>query len=93
MSADEYRHQMRLQKVYFILTGDSYAPKVKVKPITSMLTALRERYIAEDKANSGYEKAAQMTENAKLAALYKELAADEARHAKNIDNLIEKVIG
>lgn len=90
---DEYLHLKKLQRFYFILTGDSYAPPQIQQEIRSMLSLLRDRYIAECNGEKAYESAASATPNKKLGQLYKELAADEARHAVEIERMIEKIIG
>lgn len=93
LANEEYRHLKKLQKRYFLLTGDSFNPKPANIKITSMLSALRNSYTAEIKAQNGYERAALSSQDSKLSQLYSELALDEARHASEIERMIEKVIG
>ncbi len=83
----------QLQMAYFILTGDSYTPKTERKQISSMLSALRERYIAETEGQLSYEKAAAATPDRKLSQLYIKLARGKARNADELEHLIEKVMG
>lgn len=93
IACDEYSHLKKLQKMYFILTGDSYMPQMKNQEIPSMLSALRNRYIAETKGQAAYESASAITSNKKLAQIYIELASDEKLHAGEIERLIEKAMG
>ena len=68
-------------------------PDMKNQEIPSMLSALRNRYIAETKGQAAYESASAITSNKKLAQIYIELASDEKLHAGEIERLIEKAMG
>lgn len=92
LSSEEAGHLKRLQIAYFILTGDSYSPQATKPYITSMLDALRSRYIGEVNGEKAYQKAAMEEENGRLSQLYSELAMDEGRHAKKIEEIIERII-
>ncbi|MGI5936686.1 MAG: ferritin family protein [Oscillospiraceae bacterium] len=87
---DERSHLKKLQLEYFLLTGDSYAPP-KVRPsVSGILSSLRLAYLDERKANKGYMEAAKETENQDLAALFNEIAADEAKHEEKLRCMIEQ---
>jgi rubrerythrin len=92
IAADERQHEKRLQAEYFMLTGDTFSPKVGKPSAPFLLPALRQRYIGETSGAEAYEKAAKETQNASLRALYFELARDERRHARSIRSLIDRLI-
>jgi len=93
LSVQEAEHLKKLQIHYFIMTGDSYRPQYTVPYITSVLDAVRNRYIREVNCETAYQKAAIESSDGKLSQLYSEIAMDEAKHAKSIEKLIEKIIG
>lgn len=92
MSSDESRHLRKLQTWYFILTGDTYAPKPGKPEMTSMLGLMRAQYKGELAGSKEYNDAARATKYERLAELYTENAADEASHAKQLEQMIEEIM-
>ncbi len=93
LSADERRHARLLQTAYFLLTGDTYAPKKPApEPPRSMLEALRLRYAAETQGARAYAEAASKTGDPDLRELFTALSADEKRHAADIKRLAESLM-
>ena len=90
---DEARHLRALQMEHFLLTGDSYAPSAEKMQTQSLLSALRSAYHAELRAYEGYMQAAQETDSTSLAAVFVANAADEARHAQMLREMIGKALG
>ena len=90
---DEARHLRALQMEYFLLTGDSYSPSAENAEIPGCLSALRSGYHAERTAYDGYMAAAQETASTALAAVFIDNAADEARHAQMLREMIGKALG
>lgn len=92
LAADKKAHLRQMETIYFILTGNSYTPAPKPVDMDSVLSALRERYMAELENSERYAEAAKATENARLSALYSELAEDAKRHAIQIEELIGMIM-
>jgi len=89
ISRNEMCHLCRLQAEYFILTGSKYHPCVANLSIPcNYLDALRELYHGETKDAEMYLDAAAATADPRLAQLYTDISADEARHADEIACLI-----
>ncbi|HHU23344.1 MAG TPA: hypothetical protein GXZ52_08045 [Clostridiales bacterium] len=88
--ADERSHLKKLQLEYFLLTGDSYAPPRACPNVGGILSSLRLAYLDERKANESYAEAGKETENRDLAALFIQLAADEAGHGEKLRCMIEQ---
>lgn len=93
ISADERRHLKKLRTKYFILTGEAYDPAPACPVVYSVSDALRKRYAGEVKGASAYKAAAEHTAQEGLADTYLELASEEARHAMDIERLIECMVG
>lgn len=89
---DEARHLRALQMEYFLLTGDSYSPAAENAVITSRLSALRDGYHAERATYESYMEAAQATGSTALAAVFIANAADEARHAQMLREMISRAL-
>lgn len=92
LSQEEYAHLKKLQRFYFLLTGDSYTTTPPKQAAGSVLTLLRDRYLAETESESSY-RATAAASSRKLSAVYEAIAADEARHASELERMLEKVIG
>lgn len=89
LSRDESSHLKRLQGTYFLLTGDSFVPKhVRPNVPASLLEALRNRYIAERRGTAAYDDAASKVPDEDISGLFRQLAADERRHAGEITALV-----
>lgn len=93
IAADERRHLKKLRTKYFILTGETYDPAPACPVIYSVSDALRKRYEGEIRGAAAYRAAADMTAREDLADTYLEFAADESRHAMEIERLIECLVG
>ena len=89
---DERRHEKLLQTEYFLLEGDTY-PAAKEEPSAPyLLEAVRRQYIDEKRAAEAYEAAAKASSDGRAAAMYRELARDERRHAAAMRALVERII-
>lgn len=93
IAREEGDHLRKLQIEYFLLTGDTYVPKVSIAAIPSFLAALRKAYLSEERRAMDYDAAAQTAQNSRLAALYTELAAEEQRHQARIRDQITRILG
>lgn len=92
IAGEKAYHLKKLQIAYFIMCGDSYTP-VTTKPyITSVLDALRLRYISEVNGEKAYQAAAMEENDGKLSQLYSELALSCGKHGREVEKLIEKII-
>lgn len=90
---EEARHLRALQMEYFLLTGDSYSPCMESLPAQSRLSALRSAYHEEMHTYENYMQAAQETASTALAAVFIANAADEARHAQMLREMIGRALG
>lgn len=89
---DERRHEKLLQTEYFLLRGDT-CPAAKEQPSAPyLLEAVRRQYIDELNSAAVYEEAAKASPEGRAAAMYKELARDERRHAAAMRALVERLI-
>jgi rubrerythrin len=93
IAADERRHLKKLRTKYFILSGETYDPAPVCPVIYSVSDALRKRFEGETKGAAAYKAAAEETARKDLADTYLDFAADEARHAMEIERLIECMVG
>ena len=93
MAADERRHAQRLSGAYFLISGIRFFPQVPPhRPIGSgFWNRLRETFWAEQGDAALYAAAGAETADPCLAALYRELAAEEAAHADLLRVLAEKM--
>lgn len=93
MAADERRHAKRLSAAHFLITGIRFLPDTPParQPRGAFWAALRERFWAEQRGASFYLAAAEETADPCLAALYRELAADEGGHADQLRCLVERM--
>lgn len=93
MAADERRHAKRLSGAYFLISGIRFFPQVPPHRPTgsNFWGALRQWFWTEQKVSAAYAAAAEETGDQCLAALYRELAAEEAAHADFLRALVEQM--
>ena len=93
MAADERRHAQRLSGAYFLISGIRFFPQVPPHRPTGngFWNRLREAFWEEQNDSALYAAAAAETADPCLAALYRELAAEEAAHADLLRALAEKM--
>lgn len=90
---DEARHWRALQREFFLLTGNSApAGRRKAERTAGVLSALRRAALRERQGADAYLRAAGETASPRLGALYRRLAGDEARHARELLALLEKAM-
>lgn len=92
ISDDERTHLKKLRAHYFILTGETYTPPCACPLAYSVRDALRQKYSGEGTGAKAYLEAASSTAHEELSDVYRQLAADEARHRKIIGCLIENIL-
>lgn len=92
LAADEHRHAKRLSAAYFLISGVRFLPEVPMSRWGgSLLAALRRQFWAEQHGAAGYLSAAEESEDLCLAALYRDLAGEEAAHADLLRALVEQI--
>jgi DNA gyrase/topoisomerase IV subunit A len=92
-SAIEERESVkRLQREYFILTGDTYFPRVKGDMKGSLISVIRELYIIENEMAKECEKAAKVTKLPRLGGLYRDIAKEDKRHGLRLLAYMERLI-
>lgn len=93
MAADERRHAKRLSAAYFLISGVRFFPHVPPhRPAGANFWAqIRSHFWAEQQLSAAYTAAAEETADLCLAALYRELAAEESAHADFLRALVEKM--
>lgn len=93
MAADERRHAQRLSGAYFLLSGLRFLPPTPPvhQRAGSFWGAVREGFWEEQTACARYAAAAEETADACLAALYRDLAGEEAAHADLLRAMVEKM--
>lgn len=91
MAADERRHAQRLSGAYFLLSGVRYFPTVPPQrgSGSGFWGDVRAWYWRERAVSAAYIEAAEKTREESLAALYRELAAEETGHARRLRSLAE----
>jgi hypothetical protein len=92
MEKDERRSLRRLQTEHFIMTGDSYAPAAGESPKAGRLSLMRTAYLSERECYDALMLAAQDAPNTALAGVYIDIAADKARHAGEIREMIAEAM-
>ena len=92
LAEDERRHERSLQSEYFLLTGDTWTPRKRYPSAPYLLSALRERFIAEQRGADKYEETAKTVTDEQLRTVLFELARDERRHARELRRLVERMI-
>lgn len=91
MSADELRHARKLSAALFLITGVRYWPTVKAVPASGAWpAALRAAFAGEQQGAAQYLSAARSATDPALAALWEELAGDEAGHAQRLREIFER---
>lgn len=91
MSADELRHARKLSAALFLITGVRYWPSVKPVPASGAWpAALRTAFAGEQQGAAQYLAAAGESTDPALAALWEELAGDEAGHARRLREILER---
>ena len=93
LSADEAMHLRRLQALYYLLTGDTYTPMHEYPRCRqrATLSALRDRYWAESEGSRAYAEAAKTYSDTAARPVFASFSQDEARHARTIESLIERL--
>lgn len=90
MAADEQRHMRLLQTELFLLRGELHLPPDSTAPGDGLLSACRLAWQGEKETEADYLRAAQTTGRPELAELYRQIAPEEAKHAKILRQLIAK---
>lgn len=93
IAADERRHARRLSAAHFLISGIRFLPEVPApRPSrTAFWAALRQRFWEEQHGSALYAAAAAETADPCLAALYRELSAEEAAHADLLRAMVERM--
>ena len=92
LARDEAAHLRKLQTAHYILTGDSCVPHMEPVRITSVLAALRTCYLSEREGEKTFTMASLQDDEPKRTQLFAHIAADEARHALLLEELIENTL-
>ena len=88
LSLEKAAQLRRLQAEYFILTGETVNPCVAYLPLPpSFADALRARHLSERESAAGFLSAAENAD-ARLADVFREIAADDTRHANENAQLL-----
>lgn len=93
IAADESRHAKRLGAAYFLISGVRFAPEAgpALPPECTYLSALRDRFLSEQRGAERYRTAANRTDDPCLKELFLELGSDEEAHARLILGLLEQM--
>ena len=83
---------VRLRTAYYILTGETYTPEIRVKKYPGIMSALRVRYETERSLEKAYADATKNEEKDDIAKLYTQLAAKKGEHAATITKLLESML-
>ena len=91
IAADERRHAKRLSAAYFLISGVRYFPadRVTAPAFSSFTAALRRRFAEEQRGTAAYLAVGDETADPCLRALFRELAGEEAAHARLFRTLLE----
>lgn len=88
--AAEERAQLRaLTLEYYLLTGDSFTPRVQPVGTDGLLSTLRAAWLAEGRSEQSYLGAAAVS---MLGPLYRAHAENEHRHGETLRQLIAQVL-
>ncbi len=92
MATDEARHARRLGAAYFLISGVRFRPEgaACLPPEGTYFSALRDRFLAEQRGAGIYRTAAGRTDDPCLKELFTELAEDETAHARLLRGLLEQ---
>lgn len=92
IAADKARQAKRLGAAYFLITGATVTlpacPTVRPSPLP---TAIRQRFQAEQSLSCAYRAAAESTQDACLADLYRELSDECDAHAQALRGVLERL--
>lgn len=93
IAADEGRHAKRLGAAYFLISGVRFTPEAgpNLPPECTYLSALRDRFLSEQRGAALYRTAAGRTDDPCLKDLFRELAEDETSHSRLILGLLEQM--
>lgn len=93
IAADERRHARRLSAALFLISGLRFLPEVPMpRPARGAFwAALRQRFWEEQHGAALYAAAAAETADPCLAALYRELSAEESAHADLLRSMVERM--
>lgn len=92
LAADELRHAKRLSAAHFLISGVRYWPEPRGKvALGSYLSALRQRFIAEQNGAAAYQAAAADCPDPCLRELFLEIAQEENNHASLIRSVVEQL--
>ncbi len=93
MAADERRHAKRLSAAFFLISGVRFLPETQPisRPICGLMGSLRERFWEEQHGAAAYLASAEEAADPCLAALYRELAAEEGAHADLLRAMVERM--
>jgi len=94
ISSDEMRHARRMATAYFLSTGNHYFPDAEgmSERVPPFKLALRERFKEEYAAVAKYGKTADQTDDICLQEMLRGIAAEEKRHAMELQEMIEESI-
>lgn len=92
LKRDGERCLKRLQTEYFLLTGDTLAPRERKPSAPYLLPALRDRWQAEERAAARFAKAAEEASSPSLKALFLTLAEGKTRRAETLRAVLEKTL-
>ena len=91
MAHDEMLHAKRLETVFYLAEGRRFCPEKPARVCAACLTEeLRGRWKEELDAAERYTALARRA--AEFAPVFTEMAADEARHARTILRLLQKLL-
>ena len=93
IAAQELTHARRLSAAYFLLTGIRFLPMERARPrrMANRAAALRERFQAEREDEARYRQAARDAGGDEtLRTLFLALAEEEAAHAAQIQQILER---
>lgn len=92
LSSEERQQAKRLSAAYFLISGIRYWPEKNEKiGIPSYFTALRDRFIEEQRDAAFYIAAATESRDPCLSQLFLDIAEKNQRHAQQIRHLLEQM--
>lgn len=93
LAADERRHARRLSGAYFLIAGVRFTPAIPPASRTRgrFWGEIRQHFWAQQRAAALYAAAAEETADPCLAALYRQLSAEETTHADLLRELAERM--
>lgn len=92
LASEERQAAKRLSAAYFLISGIRYWPEKSEKiSIASYFTALRDRFIEEQRDAALYTAAATESRDPSLSQLFLDIAEENQRHAQQIRHLLEQM--